>query len=353
MRVCIVAGGTGGHISPGISLYKELKKQGDDVIVLTNPHALKFPLIENNVKKEETVVIPISQGFSKKKLLSNLKVLKEFVESVFISLKVLKEFNPDVVLLMGGYVSGPVGKASLLLGKKTILFEQNSVMGLTNSILSLFAKKVILTFPIKKKASSKFIRIGNPIRYSEEDIVIKDSAKNYFGFSSDDKVLGIILGSQGAKKVNEFLINNIEKITKHYKVIWITGKDYYDEITKTCNVQNLKVFPFLNEINVFMSATDILITRGGASTLSEIAFFGVPSIIIPFPHAAKNHQYHNAMFFEIHGAGVIIEERELTTEKLLNTIEFIFKNHKTFRNNTLQLFPRNITYEIIRIIKSI
>ncbi|MGB9621451.1 MAG: UDP-N-acetylglucosamine--N-acetylmuramyl-(pentapeptide) pyrophosphoryl-undecaprenol N-acetylglucosamine transferase [Brevinematia bacterium] len=354
MKICIVSGGTGGHISPGISIYKELKKRENEVIFITNPHALKFPLVTDWVKSDDIVVIPISQGFSKKKPISNLKVVKEFIQSTFISLKVLKSFQPDVVVLTGGYVSGPVGKAALLLGKKIVLLEQNSVMGLTNSILSMFATRVILTFPLKnKRVSSKFIRLGNPIRYSEEDIVIKDTAKSYFGFSSEDRVLGIILGSQGAKKVNEFLLNYIEAIAENYKIIWITGNDYYQEILEKCKCDNVKVFPFFSDINMFMSAADVVITRGGASTLSEIAFFGVPSIIIPFPYAAKNHQYHNAMFFEIHGAGIIIEEKELTIEKLLGTIEFVFKNYKIFKANVNQLFPKNILSEIVRVLESI
>lgn len=352
MRVLIVAGGTGGHISPGVSIYKELQKEQVSLLFITDSRGLKFPIIKNFVKSEDVKLIPISGGFSRN-IFRNFKVLYEFLISFFISLKLILSFNPDRIVLTGGYVSGPVGLAGVVLRKKIILLEQNTVMGITNKILSIFASKVILTFPLKgvKKYPNNFERIGNPIRYGPEDFVIKDYAKNNYGFSSDEKVVGIILGSQGAKKVNEIILNCIQDLSKKYGIIWSTGQSYYQDIFERCNnIGNVKVFPFIEDVNIFMCAVDVVISRAGASALSEIAFFGVPSILIPFPYASKNHQYYNALFFETHGAGVIIEESELNVDKLISTLDFIFKNIDTFRSNAKRLFPSDVNQRVVDVI---
>ncbi|MEN2997647.1 MAG: UDP-N-acetylglucosamine--N-acetylmuramyl-(pentapeptide) pyrophosphoryl-undecaprenol N-acetylglucosamine transferase [Brevinematia bacterium] len=350
MKFLVVAGGTGGHISPGIAIYKKLKESYKEVLFVTNPHGLKFPIVKENVESNDLFILPISRSFSKN-LIGNLTTLKEFIISIFSSLKLIFSFNPDRVILTGGYVSGPIGIVSTIFGKKVILLEQNSVMGLTNKILSLFAKKVILSFPLKgqKDYPSKYERIGNPIRYSETDILIKEYAKNTYGFSEEDKVLGIILGSQGAKKVNEFILEHIKELAERYKILWITGQDHYEMVYRRCmEEKNIKVFPFINEINVFMSAVDVAISRAGASTLSELSFFGVPTVIIPFPFASKNHQYFNALFFETHGAGIIIEEPDLTIEKLLSALDTIFRNIEIFRSNAKKISPSNATQKVIQ-----
>lgn len=354
MKVLIVAGGTGGHISPGVSIYRELKKRGVSLLFVTDSRGLKFPIISNFVNSEEVKVIPISGGFSKN-IFRNFRVFYEFLVSFFVSFRLILSFNPDRIILTGGYVSGPVGVASIVLRKKIILLEQNSVMGITNRILSLFASKVILTFPLKdrKKYPKNFERIGNPIRYGSEDMVIKEYAKNKYGFSGDEKVIGIILGSQGAKRVNEMLLECIQELSGKYGIIWATGQSYYQDIFEKCkNISNVKVFPFIEDVNTFMCAVDVVISRAGASTLSEIAFFGVPSILIPFPYASKNHQYYNALFFETHGAGIIIEESEISSDKLISVLDFVFKNIDTFRSNVKKLFPSDVNQRVVDIILS-
>lgn len=355
MRFLVVAGGTGGHISPGIALYKEIKKRNNQVLFVTNPQGLKFPLIRESVSNSEIITIPISRGLSKN-FLKNLTTLKEFLASFFISLKILLSFDPEIVILTGGYTSGPIGLASLLLRKKIVLLEQNSVMGTTNRLMSLFASKIILSFPLrgKKRYSKKYEVIGNPVRYSDEDRLIKDYAKSTYGFSGEDKVVGIILGSQGAKRVNEVIMEIIEEVSREYKIIWATGQDYYEAVFKKCkNLENVRVFPFINNINVFMSAIDAAVARAGASTLAELSFFGVPGIFIPFPYASKNHQYYNALFFETKGAGIVVKESELTGKKLLSALELIFKNLDTFRRNAEKVFPKNVTQEVIHRIISL
>ncbi len=349
MKLMVVAGGTGGHISPGISVYKILKSRGIDVFFVTNPKGLEFPIIKDNVKNEDLILLPISGGVSKS-FFKNFKVIMEFFVSLFLSFKYVMLYNPNVIVLTGGYVSGPIGLAGWILGKKLVLLEQNSVMGLTNTFLSFFARKVILTFPLvnKKKLSDKYERIGNPVRYSESDILVKSYAKNTYGFSESDKVIGIILGSQGAKRVNEIILNGIDRLLESYKVLWITGQSYYNTVFEKCkNLNGVKVFPFLSNVNVFMSAIDVAISRSGASTLSELSFFGVPSVVIPFPYASRNHQYYNALFFESHGASLLIDESEFNIEKLLSALDFIFRNIDTFRLNAKKIFPSKLNDTVI------
>ena len=355
MKICIAAGGTGGHISPGVSLYKSFKSKGFELLFITNPHALKFPIIKEEVESQDIITIPISSGFTKN-IMKNLKTLLEFIKSITISLKSLKSFNPDKIILTGGYSSAPIGIASFLLGKEAILLEQNSVMGTTNKILSFIAKNVILSFPLEGvKNKRKFIKLGNPIRYSLNDKMMKDTARNILGFNqSDRKLIGIVLGSQGAKKVNEFLCKNILSILENFDIIWITGEDYYDYVqskikntidnsTDLKSKIQIKIYPFITKMNLFFSAIDIAISRAGASTLSELSFFGVPSILIPFPYSAHNHQYYNARYFETKGASVLIKEEELTIESLLDAINFILNNFTIFSSNTRNIFPQNVT----------
>lgn len=350
MKFLIVAGGTGGHISPGVAIYKKIKENPENkVVFVTNPHGLKFPIIKLNISNDDLVVIPISKGFSRN-ILRNFQTLKEFFVSFFISLRLVFSFSPDRVILTGGYVSGSVGLASAILRKKIILLEQNSVMGFTNKVLSFFAEKVILTFPLKgrKKYSRKYERIGNPVRYEDKDIIMKDSAKNTYGFSGDDKVVGIVLGSQGAKRVNEVILNCIEELAEEYKIVWVTGQEYYDDIVSKCKeLKNVKIFPFINDVNVFMSAVDVIISRAGASTLAELSFFGVPAVLIPFPYASNNHQYYNAIFFESHGAGIVVEESELSLDKLLSVLDLLFKNLDIFKSNVKKLFPSDVTQKVL------
>ncbi|MFN4245847.1 MAG: UDP-N-acetylglucosamine--N-acetylmuramyl-(pentapeptide) pyrophosphoryl-undecaprenol N-acetylglucosamine transferase, partial [Brevinematia bacterium] len=191
-------------------------------------------------------------------------------------------------------------------------------------------------------------RIGNPIRYTEKDILIKSYARNVYGFSANDKVVGIILGSQGAKRVNEIILEGVEKLLENYRLVWVTGQDYYDMVFEKCKrFDGVKVFPFINDVNVFMSAIDIAISRAGASTLSELSFFGVPSVIIPFPYASRNHQYYNALFFESRGAGVLIDESEASIDKILSALEFIFRNIDVFKSNVKRIFQYNVNDIIV------
>ncbi len=350
----IVSGGTGGHVSPGISVFKVLSSKYENVFFVTNPHALEFPIVKENVPSDKTFVIPISRGFSRRNLFRNVLTLIDFIKSFFISLIIILKVKPDLIISSGGYASAAVGVAGVLLGRSLILLEQNSIIGTTNKILSLFSKKVILTFPVEK-ISKKHVIIGNPVRFQENDIITKEEATRLLNvnFENDLKTLGIVGGSQGAKFINEFFLSHVEIISKKYNIIWITGKDYFEKVVNNVKLDNVKIFPFITEMNRFFCAIDICISRSGASTLSEVSFFGVPCILIPFPLAKKNHQYYNAIYFERKGGGIVIEQKDVNVEIILESLKKIEKNISEFRENSRNVFPRNVTEKILEEIDKI
>ncbi|MDD3392848.1 MAG: undecaprenyldiphospho-muramoylpentapeptide beta-N-acetylglucosaminyltransferase [Bacilli bacterium] len=326
MRVVISAGGTGGHIYPALAIINKIKEKEPDS---------EFLYIGTHNRMEKDIVpkynIPFKTieiyGFNRKKLMSNFKTIKAFIKSYYESKKMIKNFKPDIVIGVGGYVTGPVIYAANKLGIKTFIHEQNSIPGKANLLLSHYVDKIGVSFKSSNKyfPEYKTIFTGNPC---SEDATKKEAInKKSLGLDSDKKLVLVVMGSLGSSKINDFLIKTISLFNnKNYEILFVTGKDSYQKISKNKFPKNVKVVPYVEEMTRIMKKTDVMVSRAGASTLSEIIALNVPTILIPSPYVANNHQYKNAVDLFDKKAALMIEEKDLQGDILVRTIDKLIDN---------------------------
>jgi UDP-N-acetylglucosamine--N-acetylmuramyl-(pentapeptide) pyrophosphoryl-undecaprenol N-acetylglucosamine transferase len=318
MRVVISAGGTGGHIYPALAIINKIKEKEPDS---------EFLYIGTHNRMEKDIVpqkgIPFKSieiyGFNKKHLFKNFKTIKCLFKSFKECRKMIKDFNPDVVIGVGGYVTVPVIMEAKKLGYKTFLHEQNSIAGKSNKFLSKYCDLIGVSFASSLKMLPKSVLTGNPC--SEDAINQKAIDKKDLGLSSGKLVL-IVMGSLGAGRVSKYLDNELQHFKdKNYDVLFITGKTSYDEVMSHTFPSNVHVLPFYEGLTKIMKVTDVMVTRAGASTLSEIIALEVPAIIIPSPFVANNHQYYNALDLTNNQAALMIEEKDLTDGLLTKKVD--------------------------------
>ena len=332
MRVVISAGGTGGHIYPAIAIINKIKSKepNSEFLYIGTADRMEKDLIpELGIKYEEIKV----SGLKRKLTLENFKVLAQFLKARNKCKKIIKDFDPDVVIGAGGYVTGPVIWAAKKLGKKTFIHEQNSVVGLSNKYLTKYADKVGVSFESTMKyfPKDKVVLTGNPC--SEKALNMKKANKEDYGLSKDKKLVLIVMGSLGSKTVNDKIVSFLDAFrNKDYEVMFVTGNSYYEKVKNLKVPNNVKVVPFVYELPSLMKATDLMITRAGASTMSEILVLGVPSIFIPSPYVTNNHQYKNAMDLVDKNAALILEEKDLTKVNLINLIDKTLSNKNEYNN---------------------
>ena len=328
MRVVISAGGTGGHIYPALAIINKIKEK--------EPNS-EFLYIGTHNRMEKDIIpkenIPFKQveiyGFDRKHLLKNFKTLNCFRKAIKECKKMIKEFNPDIVIGVGGYVTGPVIYAAKKLGIKTIIHEQNSVPGKANLFLSKYVDRIAVSFKssIKEFPEYKTIFTGNPC--SENAISIKPIDKKELNLSEDKKLVLFVMGSLGSEKMNNILIKTMQLFDKkEYEVLFITGKDYYEQIKEIKFPKNVHVEPYIENLIRVMKKTDLMVSRAGASTLSEIISLNLPSILIPSPYVTNNHQFKNAKDLIDNEAAVLIEEKDLNNEYLVKTIDNLINDEE-------------------------
>lgn len=359
MKIAISAGGTGGHISPGIALYKKAKEKGLDVIFISNRHALRFPSLLSIIPPQNLYILPSVQGLRRGFYLSNISTIYGFLKSIISSIKILRKEKPDVVIGTGGYASASVILASKFLGIPTAICEQNRIMGITNKFLSKISNYIFLSFPIEDIGNkhSKVYVVGNPIRFEGIDpISLKKEAYKYFGIPEEGKVLVVIGGSQGAVAINTFfseialeLVNKIDNLW----VIWSTGKEDFERVKTKVKGEKIKIFEFLDRVDLAFSIATLAISRAGSSTIFELLYFNVPAIYIPFPSAAENHQYWNAKFLEEKNAGILLEQKDLTPDILQKHIEKLLSDEKTLEEMRMSIRKIAIKDSAERIITEI
>jgi UDP-N-acetylglucosamine--N-acetylmuramyl-(pentapeptide) pyrophosphoryl-undecaprenol N-acetylglucosamine transferase len=333
MRILISGGGTAGHIYPGIALAETLDKGKDKVLFVGTKKGLESRLIPKAGYPFETIEV---EGFSRKLSVRQANFLLKLSLGFIQAAKIIKDFKPEIVIGTGGYVCGPVVLAASLMGIPTVIHEQNAVPGMTNKLLSHFVKGIAVTyedslayFPKKRR----FCVTGNPVR-KEIIAVSKKEGREKLGIKQDSKVVLIFGGSQGAKKINTAIMNNIHNIIskKDWKFVFISGpKDYETiklELEKYNNkwMDNLVVYPYIYEMQYAIAAADLIVCRGGATTLAEITVKGIPAIIIPYPYATGNHQEKNAQSLVNGKAAVMIKDSELDEKKLWKEITKLLTN---------------------------
>lgn len=316
MRVIISAGGTGGHIYPALAIVNCIKEKEPDS---------EFLYIGTHNRMEKDIVpktgIPFvgieMYGFNRKNLLKNFKTIKCLYKSKKQLKSIIKEFNPDIVIGVGGYITYPVITTAHKLGYITFIHEQNSVAGKANLMMAdcVDLIGVSLKSSMKEFPTNKVIFTGNPC--GENALKVKRIDKTTLGFTKGKKLVVIVMGSLGAENVHNFMKDNINKFDgKNYELLYITGKNNFEDIKSIKHPSNVKLLPYLDNLAGLFKDTDILITRAGASTLSEIIALKLPSILIPSPFVPNNHQYKNAMDLVNNKAALLVEEKDLTFDNI-------------------------------------
>lgn len=356
MRVIISAGGTGGHIYPALAILNKIKEHEPDS---------EFLYIGTHNRMEKDIVpkqgIPFKSieiyGFNRQNLLLNFKVAYTLFKSKSDCKKIIKEFNPDIVIGVGGYVTAPVVSTAKKLGYKTFIHEQNSIPGKANKYLIKYADGIGISMKSTEKdfPKDKTVFTGNPC--SEDAIKKAPISKSSLGLSEDKKLVLVVMGSLGASTVNKVLVEMLPTIKNDsYEVVFVTGKKDYDEISKNVFPSNVKVVPYIDGLSGLMKNTDLIVTRAGASTLSELIALRVPSILIPSPYVPNNHQYINAMDLVNESAADIIEEKNLSAEMLLERIEGLLNDSNRLnemKNNLSKLSIDNSAEIIYNTLKNI
>lgn len=319
MKAIISGGGTGGHIFPAISIAEQLKKVVPDVEIL-------FVGANNRMEMEKVpqagykiIGLPIS-GFKRSLSLKNITTVINIFKSLRKARRIIKEFNPDIAIGVGGYASGPMLFAAQSNNIPTIIQEQNSYAGVTNKILGKRVKKVCVAYDNMERFFNPetIVYTGNPIRPAIQNITCtKQESLDFFNLSNSKKTILIVGGSLGARTINISIGKNLEYFTKqNIQVIWQTGKGYYEEAKKQATeFENVKVFDFIKQMDMAFTAADIIISRAGAGTISELCIVGKPCIFVPSPNVSEDHQTKNAQALVNKNAAILIKDTE-AVEKL-------------------------------------
>lgn len=336
MKVIISAGGTGGHIYPALSIINKIKEKSpnSEFLYIGTHNRMEKDIVPKYNIPFKTITI---YGFNRKKIFKNFKTIKAFYNSYKECKKIIKDFNPDIVIGVGGYVTGPVIYAAHNLKYKTIIHEQNSIPGKCNKFLSKYVDKILVSFKstINSFPKEKTVFTGNPCSESAKNALIMD--KKELNLTENKKLVYIVMGSLGSSNVNNFLVKTMSLFNnKDYEILFVTGESSYEEISKNKFAKNIKVVPYIENQARIMKRADLIISRCGASTLSEIIALKIPSILIPSPYVPDNHQYKNGLDLVKKDAAIMIEEKDLKGDILVRTVDNLLNDEiklKVMKNN--------------------
>lgn len=313
-KFILSGGGTGGHIYPAIAIANELKAQFPDCEILFVGAKDKMEM-----QKVPQAGYPIKglwiAGLQRKLTLQNLMFPVKVIDSLIKSRRIIKAFKPDVVIGTGGFASGPLLRAASVMNIPIVVQEQNSFPGITNKILSKRASVICVAYDNLERffPKNKIKLTGNPVR---EDLISIDTkrldALTYFALDATKNTLLILGGSLGSRRINQLIAKEIDFITnQNIQVIWQCGKLYFDEYSHFNEKPNVKVVSFIDRMDLVYAAADIIISRAGASSVSELCLVGKPVIFIPSPNVAEDHQTKNAKAIVDKNGAILLKESEL------------------------------------------
>ena len=318
-KLLVMAGGTGGHVFPGLAVAKKLQQQGWEIRWLGTADRMEADLVPKHGIEIDFIKVKGLRGQGISKL---IKAPFQIINAILQAKQHIKAWQPDVVLGMGGYVSGPGGIAAWLSGIPVVLHEQNAVAGLTNQWLSKIAKKVFQAFPGAFPTAEV---VGNPVR--EDVVALPEPEQRMVERDGDIRIL-VMGGSQGAKILNDTLPVVMEQLGEGFSVMHQAGKNNQQQVIeqyKSHSVDNVQVTEFIDDVAQAYEWADLLVCRSGALTVSEVSAAGVGSIFVPFMHKDRQ-QALNADHLVECGAALMIEQPQLTAEKLANTIAELDRN---------------------------
>lgn len=317
-RILISGGGTGGHIFPALSIANAIKRLRPDAEILFVGALGRMEMERVPAAGYKIVGLPVS-GFDRKRMWRNFKVLWHLWKSMRLARKVLRDFNPDYAVGVGGYASGPMLKAAQKAGVPTLLQEQNSYAGVTNKLLASKARHICVAYEKMDRffPAGRIMMTGNPVRSSlTENALTRQEAKIALGFKADKPLVVVVGGSLGARTVNEAMQASISEILlSGIQVLWQTGKLYYDRYAKISDGrEDLQIVPFVSAMDKAYAAADLMVSRAGASTISEIQILGKPSVLVPSPNVAEDHQTKNAEALVSRDAAVMVRDVDAASE---------------------------------------
>ncbi|MDR1937197.1 MAG: undecaprenyldiphospho-muramoylpentapeptide beta-N-acetylglucosaminyltransferase [Tannerellaceae bacterium] len=316
-RIIISGGGTGGHIFPAISIANTLKERYPDAEIL-------FVGADNRMEMERVPAagyriagLPVS-GFDRAHLLKNIKVIARLMKSLRLANKLVREFKPDVAIGVGGYAAAPTLWAAARQGVPVLIQEQNSYAGLTNKLLAKKAERVCVAYEGMEKffPAGRIVMTGNPVRKDLEDISGKKAeALAFFGFLPGKKTMLVIGGSLGARTVNHSIWNHLDTLSASgVQLIWQTGRIYYGEartrLEKYKDVSAIWCSDFITRMDYAYAAADLVISRAGAGTISELCLLAKPVILVPSPNVAEDHQTKNALALVRKEAAILVPDKD-------------------------------------------
>lgn len=315
-RVIISGGGTGGHIFPAIAIANALKKINENIEIL-------FVGAEGRMEMEKVPAAGYKieglwiSGFQRKITLSNLAFPFKVLLSLMKAKKILRTFKPDVAVGTGGYASGPMLNVATRNGVPALIQEQNSYPGITNKILAKKVNKICVAYDGMEKyfPAEKIILTGNPVRQDILNLEGKrEGGLEFFGLDGSKKIVLVIGGSLGARTINESISGSLEMLSKNnIQLVWQTGKGFFpvaQESVKKYEGKGIRAFDFISRMDYAYAVADVVISRAGASSISELSLVKKPAILVPSPNVAEDHQTKNAMSLVTHSAAILIKDNE-------------------------------------------
>ncbi|MCQ2349057.1 MAG: undecaprenyldiphospho-muramoylpentapeptide beta-N-acetylglucosaminyltransferase [Paludibacteraceae bacterium] len=319
-RFLISGGGTGGHIFPAVSIANALKQRHPDCEILFVGANDRMEMERVPAAGYRIVGLPV-RGFFRTQRWRNVGVVFDVVRSMLKVRNVIKEFRPDVAIGVGGYASGAAMKVAAQMGVPLLLQEQNGFAGVTNKMLANNASTICVAYDGMERffPKEKIVLTGNPVRQNLAG-ASREEAYRHFGFSPNKKTMLVIGGSLGAKTVNESVLNGLEALLADgtVQLLWQTGKSYIEDIRRrTSNIKNerLIITDFVDRMDLAYAMADVVVSRAGASSISELCLLGKASILVPSPNVAEDHQTHNAVALVNHDAALMV--KDVDAEKTL------------------------------------
>ncbi len=362
LRVIVSGGGTGGHIFPALSIANAIRLIQPDAEILFVGAEGRMEMEKVPAAGYKIVGLPVV-GFQRKLSLSSFTFFIRLFMSLRMARKILDDFQPDVLVGVGGYASGPMLKVAQKKGVPTVIQEQNSYAGVTNKLLAKRAKAICVAYEGMEKyfPAEKITITGNPVRQDLVNLSSKvDEAGNYFGIPEGKKVILVLGGSLGAKTINLSLLDFIDTITSKKDIIllWQTGKIYHQLIKSKLekkDISNIRLFDFITRMDLAFSVADIIVSRAGAGTISELCLVGKPVILVPSPNVAEDHQTKNALALVQKNAAMMVADSSAPKELVPSLFNLLIdtEKQKTISENILKLALPNAAREIAEIVLNI
>ena len=369
MKVVIAAAGTAGHINPGLAIANKIKQEEpkSEITFIGTTRGLENDLVPRAGFNLKTID---AYGLSKKLTIENIKKMYKTLKGYGEAKKILKDLNPDIVIGTGGYICGATILAAHNLKIPTMLHESNSFPGKAVKMLAKKTDEILISFEDAKERipnAKKIVHTGTPVKIKKQEYTNSqiEKIKKELGLNNEKPLVLIFGGSQGAQKINEAIMGIIKnKLNKEYQIIWATGPKQYDRIKEKLEdanininyIENTKIVPYIYNMEEIMNVSDLIVSRSGAMTITEIANLAKPSILVPLPNVSGDHQMYNAKVLANKNAAIIIKNDDLNTVDLNTKIKEIVldKNKKEqMGKNAFKVSTKNVEEKIWQEIKEL